>query len=41
MDTAIIAAIVGGISALVTAIGAAIVNIIKAKKEPDQSDLEL
>ena len=41
MDTAIIAAIVGGISATIGALGTVIVNIIRAKKEPDETDLEL
>lgn len=41
MDTAIIAAIVGGISAIIGALGTVIVNIIRAKKEPDKADLEL
>lgn len=41
METAAIAAIASGITALITALGAAIVNIIKAKKEPDEADLEL
>lgn len=41
MDTAIIAAIVGGISATIGALGTVIVNIIRARKEPDETDLEL
>lgn len=41
MEPAAIAAIASGITALITAIGAAIVSVIKARKEPDQADLEL
>lgn len=41
MNEVIIAAIAAGLGSVITVIGRVIVNIIKAKKEPDQSDLEL
>lgn len=41
MNEVIIAAIAAGLGSVITIVGKVIVNIIKVKKEPDQSDLEL
>lgn len=41
MNEVIIAAIAAGLGSVITIVGKVIVDIIKAKKEPDQSDLEL
>lgn len=41
MNEVIIAAIAAGLGSVITIAGKVIVDIIKAKKEPDQSDLEL
>lgn len=41
MSEALLAAIFAGIGTLVGVIGKVIVDIIKAKKEPDESDLRL
>lgn len=41
MNEVIIAAIAAGLGSVITIIGKVIVDIIKAKKEPDQADLEL
>ena len=41
MNEAIIAAIAAAVGGILTILGKVVVDIIKAKKEPDQSDLEL
>ena len=41
MNELIIAAIAAGLGSVITIVGKVIVDITKAKKEPDQSDLEL
>lgn len=41
MNEVIIAAIAAGLSSVITIVGKVIVDITKAKKEPDKSDLEL
>ena len=41
MNEVIIAAIAAGLGSVITIIGKVIVDIIRAKKEPDESDLEL
>lgn len=41
MNTAIIAAIAAGLGSVIGVIGKVIVDVIHAKHEPDQSDLEL
>ena len=41
MNEVIIAAIAAGLGSVITIIGKVIVDIIRAKKEPDELDLEL
>ena len=41
MNEVIIAALAAGVGSIITIIGKVIVDIIRAKKEPDESDLEL
>lgn len=41
MNEVIIAAIAAGLGAVITAVGKVVVDIIKAKKEPDEADEQL